>query len=85
MSQKLVSIRFLIMSTCFWSLGTAPVFHFDIAKSKFGITEINLFFLEPPDRASPSFGDGFFYVRERPRPNDVRGLSPLPRAKRHSK
>jgi hypothetical protein len=28
------------MSTCFWSLGTPPVFHFDIAKSKFGITEM---------------------------------------------
>ena len=43
------------MSTCFKGLCTAPVFHFAITTSKFGITEMDLFFSEPPDRAR-SFG-----------------------------
>ena len=32
-------------------------------------------------KAGKSAARSFFYVRERPRPNDVRGLSPLPRAR----
>ena len=31
-------------------------------------------------RPGPLYLRSFIYVRERPRPNDVRGLSPLPRA-----
>ena len=51
MSQESFSIRCLKMVTCFRGLSTAPVFHFAITKSKFGISETDLFFPEPPDRA----------------------------------
>jgi len=46
---------FALNEHVFQNLGTAPVFHFVIAKSKSGITELDLFFPEPPDRAR-SFG-----------------------------
>ena len=55
MSQESFSIRCLKMSHVLQGLSTAPVFHFAITKSKFGITEMDLFFPEPPDRAR-SFG-----------------------------
>jgi hypothetical protein len=56
-----------------------------VSNQKKGGQNVKLAGSAQSQESTPRVQDGFFYVCKCPRPNNVRGLSPLPRAKRHSK